>query len=110
MVPHNMTTDRCEKDNDHAFMDIYHRQRHRYHGSLLSTNLALDKLQSRFPAHNADAAGLLIITDRIRLLRHVQHLWPEGSTDELSITRRLMQQLRHSSAVLCIEVSIDLVK
>lgn len=74
--------------------------------------LLLHKLQRFLARHHVNRTGLVAETDTVALLRHMQHLRSESSTDELPIRRVRdgLQHLRDSRTVLRIEVGIDLVE
>lgn len=80
--------------------------------------LTLHELQCFLSAYNTNSTCLPLKTDTVALLRHEQHLGPEGRADELARSslvavtrnRQTVEMVRDGCAVLRIEVGVDLVK
>jgi hypothetical protein len=78
----------------------------------LPRGLALDKLECVLRVIAADSARLVTESYTVALVGHVDNLGSESSADELrpSLLGQCLQQLRHSCAVLRVQIGVDLVK
>lgn len=84
--------------------------------SLLSSRLllALDELHGRLAVDDVNATGLVGVADSVALLRDHNHLRPERSANELTtalcVVGQSLEHLRHSRAVLRVEVGVNLIE
>jgi hypothetical protein len=93
------------------------RQRRERRKTTLSLH-TLHEIQRSLPLHNINTTRLVRVANTVAPIRHMHHLRPERRTDELaasililaSVPTQPLQHLRHSRAILRIEIGIDFIK
>jgi len=78
-------------------------------------DVTFHKLQRRLTIDNINAARLVRVCNTIAFFSNKYHLWPERCADKLpssilGLCRKRLNHMRNGSAILSVEVGIDLVE